>query len=139
MAVRTGRRISCGFNSACHPSCHTMLDSFVGPLIQLLPVAVSLIYFFTSPVTQDPARRVLASAHGIVVTAMYYTDAWLYELHGSSPRIGYAVAILILGWAALIGTAFGFYRGPRLIHLLLLTEIPCFAWAAFIGVLAASR
>lgn len=116
-----------------------MLVSLIGFLIQWLPVGVSLVYFFTSPVTQHPVRRVLASAHGVGVTAMFFANGWLLGLHSSSPWIGDVVAVLIVGWGVLVVAAFGFYRGPRLIHLLLPLEAPCFIWAAFVGVVAAHR
>jgi hypothetical protein len=115
-----------------------MLLTLLNYFIPGLPSVVSLVYFLSSPRKQPLSKRLLASAHGVSVTALWLIAAGFYSLHTSSMSLGLLFALLAFASASLIGVSFVCYQGPKSVHVLVLLEIPCFIWALFIGLIAAT-
>jgi hypothetical protein len=104
----------------------------------LLAVAISAIYFMTSPRSEPVARRLLASAHGAVI-AVIYVGAISIWLSGDSQRgFGTPFLLLLLAPLASIIASFFFYRGPKLIHLLQLVNIVLLVWTGVVGSIVVS-
>jgi hypothetical protein len=103
-----------------------------------LPSLISLVYFLASPRTQLLSKRLLTSAHGVSVTALWLIAAAFYSLHISSGTLGLLFVLLALGSASLIMVSLVRYQGPKGLHILVLFEFPAFIWALAIGVVAAT-
>ena len=102
----------------------------------LLAVAISVIYFIKSPRGEPAARRLLASAHGVVI-AVLYVGAISIWLSGNSQReLGTPFLLLLLVPFASIIASFFLFRGPKLIHLLQLVNVLLLLWTGVVGGIA---
>lgn len=118
---------------------HVLGLAFAGLQLLLAPalaIGISAIYFTASPNTEPLAKRLLVSAHGVVIAALYLGAMSVFWLHRSSDAFGKPFSYLLLIPLLLILTSLFMFRGRKLIHWLLLVNLACLAWTAFIGVMA---
>jgi hypothetical protein len=102
----------------------------------LLAIAISVVYYMTSPRGAPIARRLFASAHGVII-AVLYVGAISIWLSGNSRReLGTPFLLLLLVPFASIIASFFLFRGPKLIHLLQLVNILLLLWTGVIGGIA---
>ena len=100
-------------------------------LAPILALAISGIYFVTSPPSQPLIGRLAASSHGAVI-AVIYVGALIIRSTGASKPF---VATLFLP-VALIGASFFLYEGRKSLHFLHFVNLLCLAWTYFIGSMA---
>lgn len=107
-----------------------------GPLVPLLTLGISAIYFAKSPRDQSLTDRIAASAHGASI-CLIYLAAWLIALtRESAMRFGIPFLLLLLVPAILITVSFVFFKGPKSLHWLQLVNIACLLWTGFVGGMA---
>jgi len=99
----------------------------------LLAVAISVIYFMTSPRGEPVARRLLASAHGVIIAVLYVGAIYIWLSGNSQREFGTPFLLLLLVPFAAIIASFFFFRGPKLIHLLQLVNILLLLWTGVVG------
>ena len=116
------------------------LEYFVewhGPYVLML--GVSALYFFTDPRRPAYGARLVSSAHGLLGAALYLGAMSLHWTRPDDyrPYLGtpYAAAY-VLPVLAVVVSLFT-YRGPKLVHLVQLIQLPVLAWAWFVGGMAA--
>lgn len=102
----------------------------------ILALAISGIYFFTSPAAQALSRRLVASLHGAVIAALYL-GALMFNAAGIS-KPGYGIPFLATSLlpVALIALSFVLYEGRRSLHALQMVNLLCMTWTFFIGGMA---
>ncbi len=89
---------------------------------------ISVAYFRSSATTQSFARRVLASAYGIVI-ALFYLGAWMvYLTHHANDIWARPFTILMVIPLGLIAISFVAFRGRMMVHLLQLPLLLCLLW-----------
>lgn len=101
-----------------------------------LAIGISVLYFRASPKTEPLAKKLLVSAHGVVIAVLYFGAMSVFWLHRSSDALGKPFSYLLLLPLLLILTSLVMFRGRKLIHWLLLVNLACLAWTAFVGVMA---
>jgi hypothetical protein len=115
-----------------------MAPSFVLMLwgIPLVLMAVSLVYFLSADRTMSFAERLATSSHG-AAGAFIYTVAWAIGSSGYS-RSEYMAPFVCLFAVpfSLVVASFPYWRGPRMIHLLQLLNLPALFLAFPIGLMA---
>lgn len=105
-------------------------------LAPVLAIGISATYFTASPKTEPLAKRLLVSAHGVVIAALYLGAMSVFWLHRSSDAFAKPFSYLLLVPVLLILTSLFMFRGRKVIHWLLLVSLACLAWTAFVGVMA---
>ena len=105
-------------------------------LAPILALAISGVYFFTSPATQTLYRRLVASLHGAVIAALYLGALMFNAVGISKPEYGIPFLATLLLPVVLIATSFILYEGKRSLHALQMVNLLCIAWTFFIGGMA---
>jgi hypothetical protein len=108
-------------------------QAFLAPLLAL---GISAVYFFTSPSTQSLAKRLLASAHGASIAALYVVAIFISWTHRSSQNLGSIFLPLLAVPLLLIGLSVYLYRGRKAVHLLQIPNLLCLGWTYFVGGMA---
>jgi len=111
----------------------TWVQALIAPV---LAVGISAIYFTASPKTEPLAKKLLVSAHGVVIAALYFGAMSVFWLHRSSDAFAKPFSYLLLVPVLLILTSLFVFRGREGIHWLLLVNLACLAWTAFVGIMA---
>lgn len=93
-----------------------------------IPVAVSLVYFRSSPVSETLSYRLLVSAHGAAISMLSFAAFFIGTF---TPRQNYAepFAWLLLAPVILIVLSFIGFNGRKLIHFLQLVNV---VWLFFL-------
>jgi len=99
-------------------------------------IGISAVYFTASPKTEPLAKKLLVSAHGVSIAALYLVALSVFWFHRSSDALAKPFNYLLLIPVLLILTALFMFRGRKVIHWLLLVNLACLAWTAFVGVMA---
>ena len=107
---------------------------FIFPV--LLAVAISVIYFRNSPRTEPLARRLLASAHGVVIAVLFISAIAIWLSGHSQERLGTPFQLLLLIPLALMIASFFLFKGPKATHLLQILDVVCLLWTWFVGGMA---
>ena len=102
----------------------------------MVALAISAVYFVTSPKNQPMAQRFAASGHGAVICILYLTAMACWILGVSKRSYGFPFAVLLLFPVLLMGLSFFLYRGPRFVHGFQVLNLLCLAWTFFIGGMA---
>lgn len=105
-------------------------------LAPVLAVIISVRYFRASPDTEPLPKKLLVSAHGVVVAVLYFGAMSVMWSHQSSEALGrpfdYLLPIpVLLGLVSLL-----MFRGGKQIHWLLVVSLGCLLWTAFVGSMA---
>lgn len=111
----------------------TWVQAMIAPA---LAIGISALYFTASPKTELLAKRLLVSAHGVVIALLYFGAMSVFWFHRSNDAFVKPFTYLLLIPLLLILTSLFMFRGRKLIHWLLLVNLACLAWTAFIGVMA---
>jgi len=91
-------------------------------------VLISIIYFRADAPGQAIRHRLLASAHGISIAALYLA-AWLvYLTHHASDSLAGPYTFLMLVPLGLMALSPFVFRGRWMVHLLLLPLALCLFW-----------
>ena len=107
-----------------------------GMLAPVLALSVSAVYFFTSPKTEVLSKRLLASAHGLSIAALYLVAMTIFWANSAHPKFQVPFLFSLAIPALLIGTSFFVYRGSKTVHFLQLLNLLCLGWTFFIGSMA---
>lgn len=102
----------------------------------LLSVFARVVYFRKSDPSQPLKRRLLASAHGVVMAVIYFGALTVFWSHHARDSFARPFALTLFIPPALILLSFAIYRGPRAVHLLQLVNIFALALTFLIGGMA---
>jgi len=105
-------------------------------LVPILSTVVSVIYFKYSPQTEPLYRRILASAHGLVITILYLAAMAISLAHLDNQNLSKPFLYLLLVPLIFIVISFFFYKGRWGIHALQLVNLLCLVWTSFFGGMA---
>lgn len=115
----------------------TVLYTWIqGMLAPVLALSVSAVYFFTSPKTESLSKRLLASAHGLSIAALYLAAMTIFWTNTAHPKFQIPFLFSLVIPALLIGISFFIYRGNKTVHFLQLLNLLCLSWTFFIGSMA---
>ena len=109
-----------------------IFGSFKGLMAPLSGLAVSVVYYRSSPPNQPVLLRMLASAHGLAIAFLCILWVFLIE----SPRAAWhlkAFQYLCLVPIGLIVASFALFKGPRKVHLLQGVNLGSLAFVFFAG------
>ena len=101
-------------------------------------VAISLVYFATDKSVRLGSRLV-SSAHGLLGAAIFSGAMAAWSAGWSSASLSWPFTLLFLLPIASIFGSLALRQGSRLVHLLLVPELACLAWAWFVGGMAATN
>jgi len=101
-------------------------------------VVISAIYFFTDKSPRINTRLV-ASAHGALGAAIFSGAIALWVAGRSSIDLVWPFTLLFALPVASMLSTLVLHRGSKLIHLLLVPELLCLAWAWFVGGMAVTN
>ena len=107
-----------------------------GLLAPILALVISVVYFRSSPRTEPLSKRILASAHGAVITAIYMGAMTVFWAQKANPKFITPFLFSLLVPLLLIVVSFFVYRGRKTIHFLQLLNLLCLGWTFFIGSMA---
>lgn len=105
-------------------------------LAPVLALVISIVYFRASPSSQPLGSRLMASAHGISIAALYAGAMLVFYANAAGPRYATPFFVLLAVPAVLMLLSFFIYRGAKHVHLLQCLNFLCLAWVAFIGGMA---
>ena len=105
-------------------------------LAPILGAAVSLVYLFSSPRTQQLSFRLLASCAGFLIAVIYCVAFAVARCGLSNPSFGLPFLLALILPLAAIVLSFRYYRGHKVIHLLQLANVAALLWTALIGGMA---
>ena len=109
-----------------------IFGSLKGLMAPLSALAVSVVYYRTSPPDQPVLLRMLASAHGLAIALLCIL--WVFLIQ--SPRAAWhlkAFQYLCLVPVGLIVASFALFQGPRKVHLLQGVNLGSLAFVFFVG------
>jgi hypothetical protein len=107
-----------------------------GLLAPILALVISVVYFISSPRTEPLSKRILASAHGVVITAIYMGAMTVFWAQKANPKFITPFLFSLLVPLLLIAVSFFVYRGRKTVHFLQLLNLLCLGWTFFIGSMA---
>lgn len=114
--------------------------SFFGPLIVHLPalftIIVSVIYFKASPKSQSLQGRLIASAHGVVITLVFYSTFTFVNLVGSSVSYKKPFIFLTLVPVGFVMASLFIFKGNKNIHFYQVINLLGLVWCYFFGGMA---
>jgi hypothetical protein len=113
-----------------------MLGFAEGLLAPILAFSISVIYFLQSPRTDPLSIRLLVSAHGVSIAALYIGAMLVWWTGHSDARFESVFIFLLVLPLVLIAVSFVFFRGNKSLHLLQALNILCLMWTAFVGGMA---
>src|ERR1700686_2159466 len=102
----------------------------------LLAIAVSVVYFRRSPKVQPLAQRLLVSAHGVVIAAIYLCAMCVWWSGSSRTVLGEPYAFSLAVPLLLIIVSFLKFRGPRPTHFFQILNLFCLHATFLIGGMA---
>jgi lipopolysaccharide export LptBFGC system permease protein LptF len=99
----------------------------------VVPALISVAYFLAAAPGQSFVRRAVASAHGLVISALY-VRAWLVYLTGHAGDAWMApfAALMLVPLGFMLASLF-IFRGRARVHLLQLPNLFCLPWVWFRG------
>jgi heme/copper-type cytochrome/quinol oxidase subunit 4 len=95
-----------------------------------LVLAVSGLYFFSSPKNQPMGARLLASVHGLSI-ALLYIAGLLIAWNGPSVVSCLIFIVLTAIIVALIIISFFYFQGTKSTHILQVINVLCLIWIIF--------
>lgn len=107
-----------------------------GLLAPILALVISVVYFISSPRAEPLPKRILASAHGAVITAIYMGAMTVFLAQKANPKFITPFLFSLLVPLLLIAVSFFVYRGRKTVHFLQLLNLLCLGWTFFIGSMA---
>jgi hypothetical protein len=102
----------------------------------LIAVAVSVLYYIRSERDAPTLRRIVTSAHGVAIAAIYVAAMSVAMARRFDPQLGVPFSYSLLLPVALIMISAFFYRGRNSIHWLQIPNVACLVWTAFVGGMA---
>jgi hypothetical protein len=99
-------------------------------------MAISVVYFWRSPKVQPLAQRLLVSAHGAAIAAIYLCAMYIWWSGSSRASLALPFMFSLMIPLLLIVVSFLKFRGLRSIHLLQLANLFCLGATFFIGAMA---
>jgi hypothetical protein len=106
---------------------------WVSPALSIL---VSVIYFRSSPRDQSLSRRLLVSAHGVILALIYIGAIIVWQAGCARTNFGEPFAIILAVPLVFTLATFLWFRGPRYIHLIQFVNLFCLAVTFLIGGMA---
>jgi len=107
-----------------------------GLLAPALALVISVVYFVSSPRSQSIARRILLSAHGAMIMALYMGAMAVFWAQKANPKFATPFQLLHLVPLILMVVSLFIYRGRNVIHFLQLLNLLCLGWTFFVGSMA---
>ena|ERR1035437_400095 len=107
-----------------------------GLLAPIVALVISAAYFMSSPLSKPLSKRILASAHGVVITAIYMGAMTIFWAQKANPKFITPFLFSLLIPLFLIAVSFFVYQGRKTIHSLQLLNLLCLGWTFFIGSMA---
>jgi hypothetical protein len=104
--------------------------------VPALSIFVSVIYFRNSPKDQSLSRRLLVSAHGIILAAIFIGAIVVWQIGSARASLGAPFAITLIVPLVLTVATFIWFRGPRYIHAIQVVNLFCLAATFFVGGMA---
>ena len=111
----------------------SLITFFLAPGLGL---TVSLIYYIFSRPMQQIGSRLLVSAHGAVISLLYFGATQIGQLGASHSALGVPFMLSLLVPCALIGYSLLKFRGKKIIHILQLLNLFALFLTLFIGTMA---
>lgn len=115
------------------PQATALIQWLMAPL---LSVVISAIYYKATSTSLSKSDRILVSAHGVSIAAMYFAALSVFWADASKPSYATPFMLSLLLPLALIVTSIFRFCGPRIVHWLQIINCICLAWVAFIGIMA---
>lgn len=106
---------------------------YSAPVIAAL---VTALYFVGSRDDVSLPRRVLTSAHGATIAALYILAMTVAVTHRFDPVLGTPFTVALLIPLALKVVSVVLYRGAKKVHWLQVPNVACLAWTGFMGGMA---
>jgi hypothetical protein len=97
-----------------------------------LAVVVSMIYFWSSPSSAGVTRRLLVSAHGVVIAVLYF----FFLTNSANVIFRPQFLLLSLVPALFVVVCRALYRGNPAVHLLQLANLACLSWTLVVALKA---
>jgi hypothetical protein len=105
-------------------------------LAPVVALGISVLYYVASPVTVPMSMRILTSAHGAAITAIYLTAMAVAVSGHSNPRYGTAFSLALAIPVLLMLISLVMFKGKKGVHLLLVINIVCLLWSGLLGAMA---
>lgn len=102
----------------------------------VIATLVSVLYFARARADVSLSRRVVTSAHGVAIAAIYVLAMTVSVTRRFDPALGTPFMLALLLPVALIVVSFLLYRGNKNIHWLQVPNVACLAWTGFMGGMA---
>ena len=102
----------------------------------IVAVLISVLYFLQSKADSSMLRRIVTSAHGAAVAALYALAMFIAIQRWEDPALGKPFALALLGIVGLIVISLLLYRGSKKLHWLQILNIASLAWTGFMGGMA---
>jgi hypothetical protein len=94
-----------------------LLLAWGGTLTPLSGIAVSGVYFFSSPRSQPLSRRLLASAHGLAIALLYMAALIVMWTHREDRALLIPFYSLLSIPVILMALSFVLYQGRKAVHV----------------------
>lgn len=105
-------------------------------LAPALAFLTSVAYFKSSPKSESLNKRIIVSAHGVVIAALYMVAMTIFWAQKADPKFITPFLFSMVVPLLLITVSFIFYRGRKVIHFLQLLNLLCLGWTFFVGSMA---
>jgi hypothetical protein len=102
----------------------------------LVAGASSVFYFRSSPADETLKRRLLVSAHGVAILALYLLAMAIFWTGHSSRNLAVPYELACLVPVALMLVCFLLFRGNRITHVWLIVDTVCLVFVWFFGGMA---
>lgn len=101
-------------------------------------VVISVVYFVADR-SSRVGTRLMSSAHGLLGAALFSAAIAIWVAGFSSISLVWPFTLLFALPVVSMFASLALHRGSKLIHLLLVPELLCLAWAWFIGGMAVTN
>lgn len=105
-------------------------------LIVVASMATSTLFFIYAPPGTTLRRRLLMSAHGVAVTAVFASTFVMAEFRYARPKYWWIHNVLYLIPAGLIVASLYGFKGPRALHALHTLNAAAMAFSAYWALIA---
>jgi 4-hydroxybenzoate polyprenyltransferase len=105
-------------------------------LAPILASAISLIYYHAASPTLARSMKLVVSAHGVSMAALYMVAMTIFWTDKAKPMFALPYLCSLLMPAGLIIFSLFKFKGHRVVHWLQLINVACLLWVAFIGIMA---
>jgi hypothetical protein len=102
----------------------------------LLAMAISVVYLWRSPKVQPLSQRLLVSAHGAAIAAIYVCAMYVWWSGSSHAGLALPFMFSLVIPLLLIVMSFLKFQGPRSTHFLQLVNLFCLGATFFYGGMA---